>query len=125
MNLTQASTKKWVKQAEMELPIWSQSLRVIDQQLWCCCGDAGIVVFDSELRQLYNIQNDDDWVRDVAEINNGDVVMAKKRDGLYLNQNGEFARRLTSICTMIRPITLQVKIRIWLSVSLAPMRSCA
>ena len=89
MMLKQASTRQWVKQAEKKLPGWPQGLRVINQQLWCCCRDAGIVIFDSELQQQHTI-----WgagavlVYDVAEMSNGDVVMAS-RYGLYHCSNGQ------------------------------------
>ena len=34
-----------------EFLLLAGSLRVINQQLWCCRGDAGIMVFYSELQQ--------------------------------------------------------------------------
>ena len=90
MTLKQASTRQWVKQAETKLPKWLRALRVINQQLWCCCGHAGIVVFDSELQQQRTIPAGDmSTVFDVAEMNNGDVVIAAARKGLYHRRNGE------------------------------------
>ena len=90
MTLRQASAKQWVKQAEEKLPVWShQGLRVINQQLWCCCGDAGIVVFDSELQQQRAIPTAGMGdVFDVAEMSNGDVVIASGNNGLYHRYNG-------------------------------------
>ena len=90
MTLTQASMKQWVKQAEKKLPSKPQGLRVINQQLWCCCGKAGIVVFDSELQQQRTIPPADDMgdVYDVAEMSNGDVVIAASQ-GLYYRSNGK------------------------------------
>ena len=88
--LQQASLKQWVKQAEIELPAWPQSLRVINQQLWCCCSHVGIVIFDSELQQRRTIPADDDEldvVLDVAEMSNGDVVISA-HNGLYHRCNG-------------------------------------
>ena len=80
--------KQWVKQAEKKLLTRPEGLRVINQQLWCCCGDAGITVFDSELQQQRNILADDmGGVYDVAEISNGDVVIAAPA-GLYHRCNG-------------------------------------
>ena len=64
-------------------------LRVINQQLWCCCGDAGIVVFDSELQQQRAIPAGEmGTVYDVAEMNNGDVVIAA-RNGLCHISSGK------------------------------------
>ena len=80
---------QWVKQAEKQLTPLFTSLRVINQQLWCCCGIAGIVVFDSELQQQRTIPTADMGdVYDVAEMNNGDVVIAAE-NGVYHRRNGE------------------------------------
>ena len=88
MTLKQASMKQLVKRAENELPSRSWGLRVINQQLWLCCGNAGIVVFDSELQQQRTIPAADMYVvSDVAEMSNGDVVIAAVR-GLYHRCNG-------------------------------------
>ena len=85
--------KQWVKQAEKELPRWAESLRVINQQLWCCCCHDGIVVFDSELQRLRTIPAADmGRVWDVAEMSNGDVIIAAtsaENTGLYHRRNGE------------------------------------
>ena len=81
--------KQWVKQAETPLPSSAWGLRVINQQLWCCCGKAGIVVFDSELQQQRTIPAGDmDDVYDVTEMSNGDVIIAA-HIGLYHDSNGE------------------------------------
>ena len=90
MTLRQASAKQWVKRAEKELPCDPQSLRVINQQLWCCCGgDAGIVVFDSELQQQRTIPAADMGdVYDVTEMSNGDVIIAAA-NGLYHSSKGK------------------------------------
>ena len=91
MMLKQASMKQWVKQAEKELSPCPQGMRVINQQLWCCCDDAGIVNFDSELQQQRSIPADDiGKVFDVAEMRNGDVIIATD-NGLYVySSNGEW-----------------------------------
>ena len=87
--LKEASTKQWVKQAEKKLPKWPEGLRVINQQLWCCCGGDGIVVFDSEFQQQRTIPAGDmGYVFDAAEMSNGDVVIAAGT-GLYHRQIGE------------------------------------
>ena len=85
--------KQWVKQAATLLPQRPAGLRVINQQLWCCCGNAGIVVFDSELQQQRTIPAVDmGYVYDVAEMSNGDIVIAAE-NGLYHNSNGECHRQ--------------------------------
>ena len=87
--LKQASMNQWVKQAEKQLTSMPEGLRVINQQLWCCCRDAGIVIFDSELQQQHTI-----WgagavlVYDVAEMSNSDVVIATE-NGLYHGSSGQ------------------------------------
>ena len=67
-----------------------ESLRVINQQLWCCSGFDDIVVFDSELQQQRSIILDADIgdVADVAEMSNGDVIIAAA-NGLYHSSNGK------------------------------------
>ena len=80
---------QWRKNEEKERPSNVEGLRVIHQQLWCCCGDAGIVVFDSELQQQRTTPADDMGnVWDVAEMSNGDVVIAA-HNGLYHMSDGE------------------------------------
>ena len=87
--LKQASMKQWVKQAEKKLPESPKCLRVINQQLWCCCSDAGIMIFDSELQQQRTIPAGGmGIVYDVAEMSNGDVVIAAY-NGVYHSANGE------------------------------------
>ena len=83
-SLLAAAQKQWVKQAEVKLPHFPCSVRGINQQLWCCCGNAGIVVLDhSDLKQLRTIPAGDMGnVRDVAEMCDGDVVIAASK-GLF------------------------------------------
>ena len=89
MTLKQASMKQWVKQAEVKLPKSPWGLRVINQQLWCCCGgNAGIVVFNGELQQQRTVPAADmGAVYAVAEMSNGDIVIAAV-NGLYHRCNG-------------------------------------
>ena len=97
MTFIDASMKQWAQRMQNDLPCDPQGLRVINQQLWCCCGDAGIVVFDSELQQQRTIPAGDMGdVRDVADMSNGDVVIATGR-GLYHGRNGKYSRTRT-IC---------------------------
>ena len=89
LTLKQATTKQWVKQADYELPEWLRSLRVINQQLWCCCHDASVMIFDSELQQQRTVPAGGmGKVNDAAEMSNGDVVIAA-HTGLYDISNGE------------------------------------
>ena len=70
------------------LRIEPEGLRVIKQQLWCCCQGAGIVVLDSELQHQRTIPAGEmGWVYDVAEMSNGDVVIAAD-NGLYHSSKG-------------------------------------
>ena len=78
-----------MEQADTKLSSKPKTLRVINQQLWCCCGDAGIVIVDSELQQQRTIPAGDmDDVCDVAEMSNGDIIIAA-RAGLYHSSNGK------------------------------------
>ena len=82
--------KQWVRQAQKKLPSRPQAVRVINQQLWCCCVGTDIVVFDSELQQQRAIPADDmGTVYDVAEMSNCDVVIAAY-EGLYHSSNGTY-----------------------------------
>ena len=94
LTLKQASEKRWEKQVDGKLPGLPQGLRVIKQQLWCCCGGARIVIFDSGLQQQRTLWADDmGMAYDVAEMRNGDVVIAAS-NGLYRrSKNGECHRR--------------------------------
>ena len=89
MTLKQASTRQWARQAQKQLPPSPWGLRVINQQLWCCCRAAGIVVFDSELQQQRIMLTDNmSYVRDVAAMSNGDVVIAAQNGLYHANKNG-------------------------------------
>ena len=83
------TAKQWVSELDVDLPGRPQTLRVIKRQLWACCLDAGIVVFDRELRQQRVLWQDagNGSVFDVAEMRNGDVVVATDT-GLYLSRGG-------------------------------------
>ena len=92
MTLEHVSAKQWVRQQVTELTSENPNLRVINQQLWCCCGNAEIVVFDSELQQQRTIPAAKmGYVFDAAEMSNGDVVIAAD-DGLYLISDGKLTK---------------------------------
>ena len=105
MTLKEASMKQWVKQAETPLPSMPERLRVINQQLWCCCAGAGIVVFDSELQQQRTIPAGDmGCVYDVAEMSDGDVVIAASKGLYHIDDSGDITvlSRTSKIC--MRPL---------------------
>ena len=72
--------KSWVRTAEKEINSYVHEICVINQQLWCCCYLEGIVIFDTELNRQHTIPMDN--VKGVAELSNGDVVIAT-RTGLH------------------------------------------
>ena len=80
---------QWVKQAEQRTPHGAR-LRVINEQLWCCCYNNGIVILDSHLQEQRTIPAGDMGdVMDVAEMSNGDIVIASTK-GLYQRHNGTY-----------------------------------
>ena len=66
-------------------------MRVINQQLWCCCDRDGIVVLDpSDLRPLQTIPAGDmGSVHDVAEMRDGDIVIAASEGLFHDTMNGK------------------------------------
>ena len=89
--LTGPSREQLVKLTDVELPERAFSLRVINGQLWCCCAEHGIVVLDSELRQLYAIRIlHSGLVCDVAATSDGDVVISTLR-GLWVYNHGSMS----------------------------------
>ena len=70
--------KTLVRLIEGNLPRSAYSIRVINGQLWCCCGYSGIVVLDAELQQQKTILawglTEGAWY--VTEAADGDVVIA-------------------------------------------------
>ena len=76
-------TVSWRQVAAVKLTSYPATLRVINKQLWCCSQEAGIEVFDTELQQQRTVTCDSmEEVCDVAEMSNGDVVIAALQ-GLY------------------------------------------
>ena len=75
--------RKWVACAATKLPSRPKSLKLINQQLWCCCGWSGIVVFDIKRHHQFNIARGEmGKVYDVAQMSNGNVLIATP-SGLY------------------------------------------
>ena len=90
MNLTD---KKWVKHSDVKVPTPTRSLRVINQQLWCCHRD-GITVLDQDLQQQRTIPSGKmGECHDVAQCNGGILIAAQ--NGLHLLEE-------TGTCTCIR-----------------------
>ena len=81
---------KWRKQAEAELPDDPTSLRLINQQLWCCCYDAGIEVLEHEELTKADVvpAGDTGWVCDVAAFRD-DVVIAAGTGLYHTDVNGK------------------------------------
>ena len=67
---------------ERKLPSKPGALRVINGQLWCCCGAEGIVLLDADLKHLRTVPSKDNPVNDVTETQSGDLVVATQ-SGLY------------------------------------------
>ena len=60
-----------------------RSLRVINNQLWCCCLDSVIVVFDLGLTYVCDIRFPDmGAVQGVVDVGDGTVVAAE--NGLFM-----------------------------------------
>ena len=70
-----------MKELEQNLPCYPCALRVINQQLWCCCHWAGVVIYDGDLEARHRIPRLG-WVFDVAQIDDQHVVIATG-NGLY------------------------------------------
>ena len=72
------------------------AVRVINQQIWCCCSSDGIVVFGNE---QYTIPRGEmGKVYDVAQMSNRDVVIASD-SGLYHAEVTGESQRLTNHVT--------------------------
>ena len=88
LTLLAASKYQWVKQVETQLPARPKALRVINKQLWCCCGDAGVVVLSGGLGTLRTIpRGDRGRVNDVCELR-GDKFASATSTGLYRGDAG-------------------------------------
>ena len=91
--LRDVAASQWRKDIDAPLGVIPFSLRVIKDQLWACCFEAGIVVFDHTLTQQHVIRFDKSIgsVYDAAEMNGGDVIIATDR-AIY--QTGDESRTL-------------------------------
>ena len=74
----------WLKESECRLLSDPYALRIIDWQLWCCCSDGGIYVFDEDALDSPRVIPPAGMARvyDVAALSSGDVVIAADT-GLY------------------------------------------
>ena len=87
--LDDACKARWVKQTEENLPQDASSVRVIADEIWCCCGDAHIAVYDEDLKWKRGIQltgaetgGNPVVVHDVAMMPQGELIIAGT-NGLY------------------------------------------
>ena len=84
-NYTAAMQHSWSKVAEGSLLPTPYSISVVNDQLWCSCDEGGIVIYDTDLDLLRMVSISGlgvNYVKDVAQMRNGDVVIATA-DGLY------------------------------------------
>ena len=83
---TAALHRTWYRQTEKQLQSSTPtSIRVINDQLWICGGQSGIEIYDADLtfhRAVSSPGMGVQSVNDVAEMDNGDVIVAAS-DGLY------------------------------------------
>ena len=67
-------------------------MRVIKRQLWACCLEYGVVVFDRDLKQLRTVpyNKTTGWVHDAAAMSNGDVILATDKGIYQLHGDGMY-----------------------------------
>ena len=87
-SLCEIVNKTWVRAGKQKLSAPPNSLRVINQQLWCCCDDSGMAVFDSELKEQKPIKCAVKAVNDVAKTRCGELVLASDK-GLFQITTGK------------------------------------
>ena len=90
------SGKVWTKQAETTLKSGPpRSVSVLNQQLYCCYGGAGVMIFQNDLQHKISMPTwDVDSVLDLTETSNGDVIIATS-EGLHMYSNfGNFQQLL-------------------------------
>ena len=81
---------QWTKEKELELPATPDSVRVINEQIWCCCTGSGIIVFDSDLQKQESIEIEGiTFVMDIASMSNGDIVVAHAKGLFHVKIEGE------------------------------------
>lgn len=91
MGLKSLLQEPWQKESEEKVPEQPRSIRVIKQQLWCCLGEYGIVIYNADLEQQRTIPRlcFVSGVYDVAEIYNGDLVMATEHELHHSDPTGK------------------------------------
>ena len=84
--------KQWKKQADVTLGGIPFSLRVIKRQLWACCLEYGVVVFDRDLKQQRTVpyNKTTGWVHDASAMSNGDVILATDKGIYQLHGDGKY-----------------------------------
>ena len=87
--MRRACTKAWRKVLTKVLPSVAQNVRIVNQQLWCCCLNGGIVVLDKNLwHQRIITCIDKECVYDVVQYCNDDVVIASSSGLLHADTDG-------------------------------------
>ena len=92
LSFAKSLENQWIKEKEFELPAEPRSVRVINEQIWCCCCSSGIIVFDSDLKKLESFAIEGTtWVNDVARMSNGQIVIADGTGLFHVDIVGEHA----------------------------------
>ena len=82
-NYSAAAKHSWIKVAERGLVPTPYSISVVNDQLWSSCDAGGIVIYDLDLLRVVSITGlGTNRVKDVAQLSDGDVVIATG-DGLF------------------------------------------
>ena len=91
----------WTDVLKADVPESTHALRIIKQELWCCHKD-GITLFDDQLRQLRVIQcTGVGECHDVAELSNGDVIVAGSGGLFKLHASLSGKRQCTVFVSML------------------------
>lgn len=90
--LSDVTDHQWTRRAEVKLPSGPHAMRVIKQQLWCCVGSAGIAIYSGDLHnqtaQRRILSRQMTFVHDVAEMKNGDVLIASDKGLFHTDASG-------------------------------------
>ena len=82
------SSRKWKRHQSVDIPSYPRCLRNVGNKLYQC-HNGGIAVYDVNLTQLKSIPNGYmDWVFDVCNIPNGDLLVAADKGLFHYKTNG-------------------------------------
>ena len=66
-----------------------ESIRVVNNALWCCVGSEGVVVLDENLKiKNETLRVSNSRIYDVAQMSNGDVIIAMRYELVHANHKG-------------------------------------